>query len=1337
MATILLSAAGASLGASVGGSVLGLSMSAIGRFAGAMVGNALDRRTVRTDQHIVGGGSEVVQTGQMNRFRLTGAGEGRPIGQVFGRMRVSGQVIWSSEFLERLYTSTSTQVSTQTQGAQSGGKGSTTTQVGTTTVTNSNTTVSQNYAYSISIAVALCEGEITSVGRVWADGVEVNPTDLNMRTYLGSNDQLVDPKIEAVEGAGLAPAYRGTAYVVFENLQLADFGNRVPQFTFEVIRGATDELPEAAKDLTQAVKAVALMPGTGEFALATTPVHYDLGLGQKQSVNANSPSYRSDFETSIKSLGEELPNCGAASLVVSWFGDDLRCGSCSIKPKVEQKELEGDRLQWSVSGLDRAAVDLIGQQDGRAVYGGTPSDNSVLEAIAELKEAGQSVMFYPFILMDQLSGNGLPDPWSDESDQPVLPWRGRITCSVAPLRDGSPDGTSAADVEVANFFGTASASDFSYTSNGVSYSGPNEWGLRRFILHNAALCAAAGGVDAFCISSEMRGLTQIRGEAHSFPAVAQLIALTIEVRAILGPNCKIGYAADWTEYFGYSPQDGFGHHYFHLDPLWAHEEIDFIGIDNYMPLSDWRDGEVHADVDWGSIYALDYLQSNIEGGEGFDWYYHSDEARAAQIRTPIEDGAYDEPWVFRYKDLRGWWENFHFNRIDGVRQSEATDWNPQSKPFWFTEYGCAAVDKGSNQPNKFLDPKSSESSVPHYSNGQRDELMQMQYLRAMTDYWESKERNPTSIHYDAPMLDMSHAYVWAWDARPYPHFPNRSDLWTDGDNYWTGHWLNGRSTSRSLASVVAEICLRTGEERFDVSGLYGVVRGYQIADVLEARSALQPLMLRYGFDAIEREGVLHFVMRDGQKDVEIDIEHLAEHSDMEGTLEVVRGSDADLAGRVRASFVQADADFDVVVEETVLPEDGSHAVSSTDMPLMMTRGEARQMLERWLSEARVSREAIRLALPPSKLSVKAGDVIRLSGAQNDTQFRVDRVEQGESQLLEAVRIEPNVYRPAPYGDEANAMRPFVSALPVLPYFMDLPLMTGYEAPEAPHIAATASPWPNAVAVYDAPTDADYGFNTYLLGRSVIGVTETPLFAGQPGVIDRGAPLRVRIASDQLESIAETTLLAGGNLAAIGDGSAGNWEIFQFQTADLVDMDTYELSLRLRGQCGTDGLMPDSWPSGSVFVLLNGVPNQISLLSSDRGVERHYRIGPAQRGYDDPSYELRIESFEGNGMRPYAPAHLKAIYDGTDLNVSWIRRTRLQGDEWGWGDVPLGEDIEQYLLQILVGGVVQREELLDSPSYTYTQSDKVSDGVSGAFEVRVAQVSERFGPGLSSNVVLSN
>ena len=161
----------------------------------------------------------------------------------------------------------------------------------------------------------------------------------------------------------------------------------------------------------------------------------------------------------------------------------------------------------------------------------------------------------------------------------------------------------------------------------------------------------------------MRGLTQMRDKA-GFPAVARLVALAAEVRALL-PHAKLSYAADWSEYFGYHPQDGTWDVFFHLDPLWANANIDFIAIDNYMPLSDWRDGDDHADADWGEIHDLGYLAANIEGGEGYDWYYPTEEARIAQRRELISDGRYNEPWTFRYKDLRGWWSNTHHNRING------------------------------------------------------------------------------------------------------------------------------------------------------------------------------------------------------------------------------------------------------------------------------------------------------------------------------------------------------------------------------------------------------------------------------------------------------------------------------------------------------------------------------------------------------------------------------------------------------------------------------------------------------------------------------------------------
>jgi len=1306
MATILLSAAGAAIGGSVGGTLAGLSSVAVGRAVGATLGKAID-------QKLLGAGSDPIESGKVDRFRLTGVGDGAPIAQVYGRMRLGGQVIWASDFTE---TATTT----------GGGKGA------------PSTPKTTQFSYSVSLAVAVCEGEILRIGRVWADGEEVARDDLNMRAYTGGADQLPDPVMEAIEGPGLVPAYRGTAYVVIEDLALEPFGNRVPQFSFEVIRSEQANAPEFEDDLVQRIQAVAMMPGTGEYALAASPVYYTNGPGAQWAANINSPSGKSDFQTSVEALGEELPKCQSTSLVVSWFGSDLRCGSCEMTPKMERADVEGSNMPWTVAGLTRATASEIARVEDRPIYGGTPADASVVEAITHLRASGQEVMFYPFLLMDQQEGNGLPDPWSDAEDQPALPWRGRITLSEAPGRDGSPDGTAVAEAEVAAFFGSATAADFTVGQGTVAYGGPVEWGFRRFILHYAALCAAAGSVESFCIGSEMRGLTQVRGAAGQFEAVQQLRALATEVRALLGPETKIGYAADWSEYFGHQPADGSGDRYFHLDPLWADPEIDFIGIDNYMPVSDWRDGETHADSDWGSIYNPEYLEAGIEGGEGYDWYYHSPEAEAAQIRTPIEDGAYGEPWVWRYKDIRKWWANPHHERIGGVRQAAPTDWQPQSKPVWFTELGCAAIDKGTNQPNKFVDPKSAESGLPKYSNGARDDLIQLLYLRAVLGHWAVPDNNPVSEVYGAPMIDMSRAHVWAWDARPYPAFPNTTSLWSDGENYARGHWINGRIGGRTLASVVSEICRRTGMEEPDTSHLFGYVRGYVVDEVAEARAALQPLLLRYGFDAIERDGVLKFVSRDGREDHVIDLAHLSETGEIDGRLEQSRQSEAEMIGRVRVRFVQSDAGFDVIAEEAVLPDEATHAVSSSELPLSLTRSEGRQVVERWLTEARVARDSVRFALPPSAIEVGAGDVVRVPGEDGDAGglYRVDQVEFSEYQLLEAVRIEPEVYKPSELPDDSPSVKAFAPPVPVLPLFLDLPLIAGDEVEHAPHLAATAQPWPGSAAVYASATDDNYELSQVISNRSVIGTTETALLRAEPGLWDEGAALQVKLIHGALESRSREAVLNGGNLAAIGDGSSGRWELFQFADAELIAPDTYWLSGRLRGQLGTDGIMPDDWPEGSWFVLMNKTPAQIDLKPSQIRVAQHYRIGPASRPLSDPSYTHRVEAFDGVGLRPYSPCHLRAGRDVTgNVTLSWVRRSRIDADSWDLAEVPLGEEAEQYVIRLRQGNDILREEMVNAPVWSYDMAAQVQDSVLPGAVLEVAQVSARFGPGPFETVAM--
>ena len=96
----------------------------------------------------------------------------------------------------------------------------------------------------------------------------------------------------------------------------------------------------------------------------------------------------------------------------------------------------------------------------------------------------------------------------------AYPWRGRITCSPAAGFAGTPDKTAAARRRSPRFVGAATPGDFAVGGTSSWNGGPADWGFRRMILHYAHLCAAAGGVDAFLIGSEMRGLTTMRDAAR-------------------------------------------------------------------------------------------------------------------------------------------------------------------------------------------------------------------------------------------------------------------------------------------------------------------------------------------------------------------------------------------------------------------------------------------------------------------------------------------------------------------------------------------------------------------------------------------------------------------------------------------------------------------------------------------------------------------------------------------------------------------------------------------------------------------------------------------------------
>jgi len=630
MAALALSVAGSALGGSVFGPVGAIA----GRLAGALAGNAIDQSLFASRRTLAFEGPRLADLSVM------ASTEGAPIPRAYGRARLSGEVIWATNLEEVVSTSTQT---TGGGGKGMGGGGGAGTTVTTTT-----------YSYFANLAVGLCEGPIGAVMRVWADGKLLDLTNLTVRTYTGDETQTADPLIVAKEGD--APAYRGLAYVVFERLPLDNFGNRIPQLSFEVVR--------PVGKLEQMARAVTLIPGATEFGYEPATVVQQLGPGQSAPENRHITYAASDVIAALDDLQAVAPNVERVAIVVAWFGSDLRCGECRVLPKIDHAQKSTYGGTWGVAGLSRGDAQVVSLVDDRPAFGGTPSDQAVIDLIGELKRRGLKVTLYPFLMMDIAAGNTLVDPWTGAATQPAYPWRGRITCDPAPGQAGSPDGTSAAATQVDAFFS----------------GGSDAWNYRNMVLHYANIATSAGGVDAFLIGSELKSLTRVRSASGVYPAVDALVTLAADVKAILGSGTTVTYGADWTEYGAHVVDRDASEVRFPLDPLWASSSIDAVGIDYYVPLADWRDDGSQLDLALtDSPYRQSYLSGYLAGGEAYDWYYADEAARDAQVRSAITDGL-GKPWVFRQKDLWNFWSQAHYERVAGAELGAPTAWVAQGKP---------------------------------------------------------------------------------------------------------------------------------------------------------------------------------------------------------------------------------------------------------------------------------------------------------------------------------------------------------------------------------------------------------------------------------------------------------------------------------------------------------------------------------------------------------------------------------------------------------------------------------------------------------------------------------
>lgn len=591
--------------------------------------------------------------------------------------------------------------------------------------------------------------------------------------------------------------------------------------------------------------------------------------------------------------------------------------------------------------------------------------------------------------------------------------------------------------------------------------------------------------------------------------------------------------------------------------------------------------------------------------------------------------------------------------------------------------------------------------------------------------------------------------------------------------------LNRSLYATDLATVISDICRRTGmqDDEFDVADIVGKfqLRGFTLARASSGRKVLENLLMAYFVDGIETDWAVTFRERTTDSVRTIQENELGSVKSPTGPVALLesRQPEYDLPSEIAMVYTDQDRDYQqgsAHFRRTARPSPTmySNKTENIEMPIVMLESEARDIAQRLMFLTWMSRDTSQMRLPWTHADLDPTDVIQLQLKDGRTLTdRIGRATMGANFEIEAVtaRSGDPVYTKSDLAAIGSSNVPTNSIqVPAFAkmFVFDIPLIYDY------HDTARASNRYYMAVGSDTQLFSSADIYGSLDGSSYVPFNTAPVDATWGQVLDGALPtprslwtldtensIRVSLSVDNgdVNSITYDQLLGDGNLALIWNQSTGVAEIIQFQ--DVVDNGdgTVTLSTLVRGRRGTDWTV-DQHTTGEFFILLSesstlAEVQSLSLLNTTqyfKAVSRGNLVGAV------PSVAT---AFEGNSLKPYAPSHVARTDDGTDLTITWNRRTRI-GGEWnmtgtGVEPVPLSEDNEAYEFYILpntagapdafdptnAATYLERRNLT-SETTTITAADLGTYGYSllDDFNCAVFQVSAQVGRGFPRTTALA-
>lgn len=580
-----------------------------------------------------------------------------------------------------------------------------------------------------------------------------------------------------------------------------------------------------------------------------------------------------------------------------------------------------------------------------------------------------------------------------------------------------------------------------------------------------------------------------------------------------------------------------------------------------------------------------------------------------------------------------------------------------------------------------------------------------------------------------------------------------------------GRWFfrRGGGQAANVATIVEDICGRVGLPPVDLelSDLADdTVPGYIIGAQSSARNAINPLATAFFFDGVESDYLLKFVQR-GRAPVRIlTQDELADQRNQEIVKES-RQQEVELPERLSVLYMDQATDYQQGTQSAKrlrnpVPSMFSRNSISAAFPAVFDTDFAKQLAEKMMYSSWVERTSYELSTTWAHMALDPTDVVNVI-LDNGAVFRMRlaQVEVGASFEMSVAGISerPAQYQSTVQGSHGDGplIRPIPGDVRTELILLDTPLLRDSDEP-----AGRAS----IPMYYFMGAYGQNNWNSGLLFKSLentnylqIGQAVSPMTFGvattvladpafdNPWAPDELNSVTIAFSSenDQIESVTDLELVNGANAGALIKAN-GEIEIFQWRDVTVNPNGTLTLSYLLRGRRGTDTMAYGHGPS-EIFVLLD--PNDgdvFALALAERNLPRYYKAVTSGEFLDDAT--TTIKASQGRALMPYAPVHQKAVANGADVDISWIRRTRVGGGlQNGTSVIPLNEDAELYDLEILdeTGDVVRTENGLTAPFYKYLEADQISDGFTTpmtSVTIRVYQVSAQVGRGFTKEITLN-